>query len=256
MEKAEFVSEAPVYYALAIAAALLTRSTVSKDALWKVYSFENDGETTCLVDPGPDWNAAIDWLLNRRMIRELKGSFGPRLYSREIAFNDTWTSLIASDTLPFNHYNMVEDKTGWLFEALGDVADAYRELKISQVDFDKPDSEWQPIQIDTAEPEVQLAIEKLSEAVEEIRKDNGYAANLPEERNYVVEGLEGTVKKLESGTVSAGYIRDAWTRLNMVGRRFAGASLELVITGAKQAIIEMVKSQGGELLRALLHLFH
>ena len=68
-------------------------------------------------------------------------------------------------------------------------------------------------------------------------------------------GLTGTVEKLKSGRISAGYIRDAWNRLTIVGRRFAGATLELVVTGAKQAITELVKTQGGELLRLLLHLF-
>jgi hypothetical protein len=37
MEKTEFVSEAPVYYALAIAAALYERSTLSRDSIKKVY---------------------------------------------------------------------------------------------------------------------------------------------------------------------------------------------------------------------------
>jgi hypothetical protein len=129
-------------------------------------------------------------------------------------------------------------------------------LKISQTDFDQPDLEWQPIQLDTSASRVKDAIDKLSDATEQIRKDNGYAAKLPEERNFVVEGLEGAVKKLESGTISVGYIRDAWARLAIVSRRFAGGTLELVITGAKQAIVEMVKSQGGELLRLLMHLFH
>lgn len=260
MEKADFVAEAPRYYALAIGAELDKREiTLSRKDIEKTFTYEYDNYESCVIDLDCVWKAAVGWLKSEGLVIEIKGTFGPALYARAPDFQDKWDALLSGFDAPFIHYGLVGDKHGWLQSALRDVASAYQELGVSPSDFELPslpDSEWQPIQLDTTDPIVKNTIEKLSNAVEEIRKDNGYAATVPEERNYVVTGLEETVEKLKSGTISGGYLRDAWVRLAMVGRRFAGASLELVVNGAKQAIVEFVKSQGGELLRALLHLFH
>jgi hypothetical protein len=253
MDKAEFVSHAPAYYALAIAVQLSGGVTRSRKAIEASYTTPDE---SCLIENDHIWEAAIAWLNERGMIKEMKGAFGPALYSASGEFQEKW-NLMLKDEPPFNFYwSAGEQKGGWLIAALQDIDDNYDELDISPEDFTKPDREWEPIRLDTSDPIVKNGIEKLSDAVKQIRDDNGYAANLPEERDFVVEGLTGTVDKLKSGTISAGYIRDAWNKLTMAGRRFAGATLEVVITGAKQAIIEIVKTQGGDLLRALLNLFH
>lgn len=185
-----------------------------------------------------------------------KTSFGPPALVKTDQFEAAWLALCERQE-PFDHYLAMRDgKTQWLWEALVDVKATSEALGITSTDFEEPDTEWTPIQLDRDDPAVSNAIDKLSSAVEEIRKDNGYAATCPEERDFVLEGLSRSVDKLKSGTISAGYIRDAWTRLTLVSKRFAGAALELVSTGAKQAIIDFVKSQGGELLRNLMHLFH
>jgi hypothetical protein len=255
METAEFVEHAPLYYALAIAAQLNNRNTLSRRAIEAAFSVDDEGEDICLVKLAPVWKAAIDWLNERQMIIEVKGAFGPSLYCKSEAFDREWASLLDNKS-PFNIFRLVDDKDAWLFAALRDVQDNYEILELSPDDFERPDHEWEPIQIETSEPSLSNTIETLSDAIEKIRNDNGYAANFPEERDFVVGGLTGTVEKLKTGSISAGYLRDAWNKLTIVSRRFAGAALELVSSGAQQAIIELVKSQGGELLRSLLNLFH
>jgi hypothetical protein len=58
---------------------------------------------------------------------------------------------------PFNHYSMVDEKHTWLLAALRDVEDIYHELRISPTDFEQPNEELAPIQVDTSEPNVKNA---------------------------------------------------------------------------------------------------
>jgi hypothetical protein len=219
-------------------------------------SGEFNEDVTELLDDNDLWRLAVDYLESFELITLKKAAFGPPLLIKTNAFDERW-ALLCEQFSPFDHYSAIgEEQQGWLFEALRDVLATAVRLEITSDDYDTSDSEWTPIKLDRDDPTVVNAIEKLSNAVDEIRKDNGYAANFPEERDFVVDGLSRSVDKLTSGTISAGYVRDAWNRLALVSRRFSGAAMELVLTGAKQAIIEFVKSQGGELLRNLLHLFH
>lgn len=77
----------------------------------------------------------------------------------------------------------------------------------------------------------------------------------PEEREHVVGGLDKGIEKLESGIITPGIIRATFERLKTVGRRFAGSSKEITITGARQALIEFVKKHMSELLAYVWTLF-
>lgn len=253
MDKRDFVERAPRYYALAICLAVRQNGTLSQNDIRRSFVAKNFGDAATLLKREPIWSAAVDWLVERSMVIEMKGAFGPALYRVGPSFEAHWSSFMESEE-PFLHFAHAADGTAWLSAALRDLELKYRDLNVSDEDFLADDTEWAPIQINTADPTWQNAIEKLSTAIEEIRKDNGYAAEASEERDYVIDGLKTTVEKLESGTVSAGYLRDAWQRLQIVGRRFAGAALDTVIAGAKQALAEFIKAQGGELLRNLLRL--
>src|ERR1700722_14918731 len=90
MEKAEFIEQAPLFYALAIAAQLNNRTTLSRHAIEAAFSIDDEGEEVCLIGLAPVWKVAIDWLNARRMIIEMKGAFGPSLYSRSEAFSREW----------------------------------------------------------------------------------------------------------------------------------------------------------------------
>jgi hypothetical protein len=75
MEKTEFIDQAPLYYALAIAAELAARGTISQHAIEQAFTLNVEGEDTCLVGLFPVWEAAINWLKMKDMITELKGAF-------------------------------------------------------------------------------------------------------------------------------------------------------------------------------------
>lgn len=258
MDKIEFIKEAPLYYALAIASELNKQGdarTMSEYAIQKVYNVPDDTEHdgyTALLGRAAVWDAAIAWLKKEGMMSVSKASFGPPLYSQSDAFAERWEEL--KQQSPFHHFDLVDEKSDWLISALWEVENVYVNLKITSDDFVDPLDVWQPVEVDRDDPELKVAIEKLSSAMEEIRKDNGYAATHPQERNYVLGGLSEAVKNLETGSVVPGYLRDAWAKLVLLGRRVRGGSLELVVTGAKQAIIEFVKQKGGALLRAMIDL--
>jgi hypothetical protein len=162
MEKAEFVEQAPLFYALAIAAQLSNRTTLSRKAIEVAFSYNNEGEEFCLIGLAPVWKAAIEWFNAKGMIIEMKAAFGPSLYSRSEAFNREWNSLLNSEA-PFNIFRLVDDKDAWLFAALRDVENTYESLDLSSEDFERPDCEWEPIQLETSEPSFKNAIEKLSQ---------------------------------------------------------------------------------------------
>jgi hypothetical protein len=261
MDKADFVAEAPKYYAMAIASYMHLSGvdTCSPQQVQKHYTqvYENTLDADIpLLSNSDILKRGIALAEDMGLIALKKASFGPPALVKTDQFEAIWLDLCANRN-PFDHYSAMRDgKVQWLWAALVDVNATSEELGITGRDFEEPDTEWTPIQLDRDDPAVKNAIDKLSSAGEEIRKDNGYAATFPEERDYVLDGLSRSVDKLKSGTISAGYIRDALNKLTLVSKRFAGAALALVSTGAKQAIIDFVKSQGGELLRNLMHLFH
>jgi hypothetical protein len=118
-------------------------------------------------------------------------------------------------------------------------------------DFDNPDAEWTPIQIDGEDPGVKKAVSSLEDIIEEVRSDNGYNSTHPHERDHILEGLQGTLEKFKSSSISAGYVRIAIERLGTLGRRFGGTLKEGAIAAAKGALIEFAKKHFGELLSYL-----
>lgn len=258
MNKTEFIQEAPVYYALAIASELNSKGSgraISKYAIRKNFAAldedDPDGGVN-LLGYEALWDAAVKWLKERGMIEETKATFGPPLYSQSSDFDVGWNDLMNQP--PFDIFMLVDEKASWLVSALWEVHHTYNNLGMVYQDFVDPIDEWEPIPIAPGDPELRVAIEKLSSAIDQISKDNGYAANHPEEREFVLTGLQRAVENLETASVVPGYLRDAFIKLSMVGRRFAGATLELVTAGAKQAIIDFVKQKGGALLRSFVDL--
>jgi hypothetical protein len=248
MDKAEFIKQAPLFYALAIAALLNDADgAVSERALDEHYTTSN---RTCLIDDPQLRSLAMEWLHAHSLIRIRKASFGPPLFYKSETFEDTWEVLLQEE-MPFSIYGEVDEQHQWLSQALYEIRATHNRLRIQDEDYTQPSDDWAPIQLDTSQPAFNRAVEDLDKAIADIRADNGYAATFPEEREYVIDGLQTTVSKLQTGSIAAGYIKDAWEKLTIVGRRFSGAALELVALGAKQAIIDFVKQQGGELLRAL-----
>jgi hypothetical protein len=97
MDKAEFVTEAPVFYALTIASKM-TRSAeaISRNALSKDFFYRNNEDdpdsNSNLLGNKALWDRAIEWLRSRGMIQIRTFPFGSPVYSRAEAFSEQWAS--------------------------------------------------------------------------------------------------------------------------------------------------------------------
>lgn len=104
--------------------------------------------------------------------------------------------------------------------------------------------EWEPIPLDRDDPKLQEATEKLDEAIKTIEGDNGYAANLPGEREYVLSHLKSFAQMLKTkAEVYGRQIKtDAIDPLTRVAKRFGTAMVGVAATSAKEALIEWLKA--------------
>jgi hypothetical protein len=252
MDKAEFVAVAPVYYALAIVAVLQKRPYPVPEFKIRSEFPDNDDSNPdvggTLLDRHLLWERGVAWLVTRNMITVRYDPFGPPILSQTPKFTEIWDELVKDDSLPFSAYDAAGKSDDWLIPALHALDNTFANLEVRAEDFENPDAEWSPIKIDRGDPVVEKAISSLERVIEEVRADNGYTATHPQERDFVLEGLQGTLKKLESETISSGYVRVAIERLGTLTRRFAGTLKEGVIAAAKAALIEFAKKQFGDLL--------
>ena len=108
--------------------------------------------------------------------------------------------------------------------------------------------------LDRSDAQLVDAAEAVEEAIAKIEADNGYAANVPGERDYVVQSLKSFSATLkESAQITGMQIKTfAIDPLNAVIRRFTGAGLELVAAAAKDAILSWLKVKFGTLVTWLL----
>lgn len=251
MDKADFVTKAPIYYALAIAA-VLRRSTgpVPEFKIKSQYPYvdDNDPHESTLLDRWPIWERAVSWLAARDMIRIKTDPFGPPIFTQAPNFNEVWAALILDEALPFSTYEAAGASEDWLTPALYSLENHFVNMDVKPEDFESLDSEWAPIEIDKEDPGVKKAISSLEQVVEEVRADNGYSASHPHERDFVLEGLQGTLDKFNQSSISAGYVRVAIERLTTLARRFSGSIKEAAIAGAKAALVEFAKKHFGEIL--------
>jgi hypothetical protein len=135
------------------------------------------------------------------------------------------------------------------------VNEHYTALSVSMDDFkEPPPSLWEPLPLDRADEGLIAATEALDEAIEKIEMDNGYAANLPGERDYVLQSLKTFRTTLkESAQITGMQIKTfAIDPLNAVIQRFKGAALEIVAGAAKDDIVAWLKAKFGAIITWLL----
>ena len=142
MDKAEFVQEAPVYYALAIATEL-SRSgeKISKSEIMKKFGHQSDGYDADtyinLLNNDSLWEMGIEWLRQRGMVEVKTLSFGPPLYARGEKFSKEWHDLVSrSDAVSvFRTYGVISDADDWLTESLLDIYRESGRLNLVPQDF-------------------------------------------------------------------------------------------------------------------------
>ena len=108
--------------------------------------------------------------------------------------------------------------------------------------------------MDRSDEELHNVTVKVDEAIAKIEADNGYAANVPGERDYVLQSLKSFSSTLkQSAQITVMQIKTfALDPLATVMKRFADNALGLFAGAAKDAIVTWLKSKFGTLITWLL----
>lgn len=260
MDKKQFVELAPAYYALAIVAyfrdtGLQIASLAAVDDFYQKPDEDEVGETYSYVQKYLVFQEAVTWLVDRGMITEVTDQFGPSIFALTSRSDAVLKDLEADKSLPFSKYALVTKAQDWLRSALFAVNNTYDRLEITPDDFEDPDREWEPLPLDRNDPALQKAISALDDTIEQVRADNGYNAIVPEERNYVLDGLSAVSRRLkEAATISVPYLQKyALDPLAIIVRRFKDAALGIAAAAARQAVIEFLKQHGIKLLQSIFN---
>jgi hypothetical protein len=252
MDKSRFIQLAPLYYALAVATCIKRKAwgrAISLNGIVAEFTDASeavDGNGLCYLENEILLARAIKWLRENNLVEVIDDDFGSSIFAHSSNWDEKIGDLAADRELPFFKYQSISDSESWLRSALLGVNETFYELKIQTEDFDNPDQEWTPIPLDRTDPALQKAIAALDETVELVRSDNGYNANVPEERNFVVSSLTVGSSALKSETTSnVPFVQKYMLEpLALLMRRFKGAALGVVATAAKEAIIDFLREHG------------
>jgi hypothetical protein len=257
MDKGTFVEKAPIYYAMAVLAFFERNpsAVISEATLRGFYTVSDDDmvEDYCFLQKAVLLDRAIAWLVGQRVISVTADDFGPPILERAVAAEPLIEQMKSDPSLPFGREAQLRDSGEWLRRALRSVNTNYDELGIQASDFNALDKDWEPLPLDRHDPQLEKAVAAIDETIEQVRGDNGYSANFPEERSYVLDGLSSVSRKLkESATVSVPYLRKyALEPLEKVIRRFKNAAPGIIATAARQALVELLKKYGIDLFHRL-----
>jgi hypothetical protein len=259
VDKARYVQIAPAYYALAIAH-FLGRNYARPASESDIVNFY-----TVRDDDDPDGNsflchrsllaAGLRFLVENSLMDTIKDDFGPTLYRQSSLYDNRLRELKKDERLPFYKLGLIDEPLSWIYAALASVNSNYELLDISTEDFKNPpdaDADWAPIPLDRDDTNLKGAIAAIDETIEQVRADNGYNANVPEERAYVLDSLSTLSKRLkEAATVSYPYIeRYGIEPLKLLIRRFSGAAIGIAAEASRDAVVTWLKNLGLKFLES------
>ncbi|MGJ5177985.1 hypothetical protein ACQR16_27025 [Bradyrhizobium oligotrophicum] len=191
MDKPSFIKRGPEYYALALALGVmqLRNSLFTLNQLQFALTREDEGFRQSFNWPALV-NAGMRVLIEADVIEMTREDFGPHLYRCKPLLTWEWIFEGEGRKIPiFARYAEVQNLS-WLAEALVDVDHEYSRLALTSDDFEEPvPSLWEPLPLDRSDENLREVTKKVDEAVSQIAADNGYAANMPGERDYVVQSL-------------------------------------------------------------------
>jgi hypothetical protein len=188
------------------------------------------------------------------MLEVIRDDFGPPLYTKTDSFAAQWAEIKKQSNTPAFKYNLDPNNDAWLTTAMAAVNKVLKEQNIKTEEFTKPDAEWEPLPVERTNRKLEKATEELEKTIKAAESDNGYAANLPEEKAFVVENLKNAVEKLKTeDSISYAYLkRKAVDALDIIIRRFGQASLGLAAQAARAALFDWLKEIGGKALHWLI----
>jgi hypothetical protein len=237
MDKATFLRVAPDYYLLAITQELRP----SSNYLGKSFFFERSEADSVIgfLESAALIAQAIEVLVQANALEKLDDPFGPTLYRKGTNFDDFIKGREEDRNSPFYKASAAPNRMAWLKSALGGMKEAYNTLGITETEIEERDREWEPIPLERTSESLQNAIAAIDETVAEVEKSNGYAAEHPEERNYVLSNLTLLSHTLKTAaTTSIAFVRaHGLNILQQLAKRFGDAAIGKLVDVAIKALL-------------------
>jgi hypothetical protein len=245
MDKSDLIRLAPAYYELAVLLELQGKTGYMPEfALRRAYTYHpgeaaDPEDASCYIEHNALLKLAIKNLVEQGAIEALLDPFGPSQY-REGPKLDQYMLIAREDPAhPLFKGEASGDAQRWLRIALENLNTACNRLDVTESDWNNPEHEWEPIPIDRSDNKLQEADRLLDETIAEVEKNNGYAVQHPQERNFVLENLRLLSRTLKTATeTSAAYVRThGLDVLKKLAIRFAGAVMEKLADGTAHALM-------------------
>lgn len=240
MDKSTFIERAPEYYALGLAYALRMSTSSNPQTVGQL---ADSMHASRLFTRLPLVEQGIKILVDAGVVDAITDDFGPTVYAAKEDLG-AWMDSPGNEYVVFKKFAVIATEE-WLRRAILSVNEQYGTLDIQASDFDEVtnDQNWEPIPVDRSDPKLDAAIKAVDRAIESIESDNGYAATLPGEREYVLSGVK-TVSRLlkqESQIFWMQLRTFAVDPLNRVIKRFGPAAVGLAARAAKDALFDWLK---------------
>jgi hypothetical protein len=257
-ERARFLEVAPLYYAVAIVSYFQDREHRATTAATLVEALQTEWGTFGIIPVGlletpPIFWKAIDWMVAQGLVRMIDDEFAPTMILRNSEFTQKAAQLSVVPNTPLQKFKDLNGDQMWLTGILFELEERAKQFGITEKDYNEPDLEWEPIPLDRTEPELQKAITRIDEVVEAVRSDNGYAATLPEERAFVLDGLTVFATRLRnSDTISVPFLQAyGLTNITKLIKRFGLAAVGVLAMSALEGIKGWLKTKTGGALEWL-----
>jgi hypothetical protein len=214
----------------------------------------DSGNSSALFSKAPVLKMAVDLLMQEGVLVCVTDEFAPPAYKKSGTYQDWFYKVAPEKFVPFAKYKQAKNDKDWIIAALHSVNNTYDALKMTADDFElaqqEPELEWEPLPIDRADPKLQEVEEKLDEAIAAIQGDNGYAASVPGEREYVLSHLRSFSETLKNkAEVYGRQIKtDAIEPLTRVVKRFGDAVVGIAAASARAALFEWLKAHWPKLV--------
>jgi hypothetical protein len=242
MDNSEFVQKAPEYYALGIAIGLADDPNAR--TIHQIQRKFAPGDPYAYFQKEPLVDEAFKILARHNVVDLIPDDFGPTLFQPKENIAD-WLESQQNPIPLFRKFNSLGN-TEWLRRAIRSVNDTYDRLKIQYSDFsqDTIDVQWEPIPLNRSDPALAKAAQDLQNAITSIEQDNGYAANAPGEREYVLSSLKDFQKAIvERSEIYWLQVKTfALEPLARVVKRFGSAAVGIAASAARESIVDWLKT--------------
>jgi hypothetical protein len=195
---------------------------------------------------------AIEYLETAHVVRTITDEFAPRIVIQHPNFFENLSNLRSQEDTVFGRYALAgEGRVTWLLQALSKIKTQLEEGKEEEGEKRRKNGlsdtdSWEPIPLDRNDPSQELATKALDRIIEELRGDNGYATEHPEEKAFVQDKLFAVSKRFKEQTqISWMYLREfAFVPLTMLMKRFGGAAIGVAAATCKDVLTSWLKSKG------------